>query len=115
MNKRQLIDEIIRINRTARPSFLARFDEGDLDEYLRHLLDATVEAPLTPVCDMAVCGAAVGDAGQYAPVPAEAQPVVAPSEEPATAGVRALPRMRTEADAPVNRSSNAGSLATWLF
>ncbi|MFB3892311.1 MAG: hypothetical protein ACE15C_09850 [Phycisphaerae bacterium] len=40
MTKRQLIDEIITINRTAQPGFLARFEESDLDEYLRHLLHA---------------------------------------------------------------------------
>ena len=40
MTKRQLIDEIISINRTAQPSFLARFNEIDLDEYLRHLIGA---------------------------------------------------------------------------
>ena len=40
MTKRQLIDEITSINRTAQPGFLARFDEMDLDEYLRHLRHA---------------------------------------------------------------------------
>ena len=37
MTKRQLIDEIVSINRTAEPGFLAQFDDADLDEYLRHL------------------------------------------------------------------------------
>ena len=40
MTKRQLIDEIMTVNRTAQPGFLARFEEADLDEYLRHLLQA---------------------------------------------------------------------------
>lgn len=40
MTKRQLIDEITVINRSAKPSFLARFDTLDLDEYLRHLQQA---------------------------------------------------------------------------
>ena len=37
MTKRQLIDEIVTMNPTAQPGFLAGFDEGDLDEYLGHL------------------------------------------------------------------------------
>ena len=37
MTKRELIDEILMINRTAAPEFLARFNDGDLDEYLQHL------------------------------------------------------------------------------
>ena len=37
MTKRQLIDEIATINRSAKPSFLAKFDDIELDEYLQHL------------------------------------------------------------------------------
>ncbi len=37
MTKRQLIDKIVTLNQTAEPAFLARFDPGELDEYLRHL------------------------------------------------------------------------------
>jgi len=37
MNKRQLIDEIRRINSTAHPQFLAQFDEAALRQYLQHL------------------------------------------------------------------------------
>jgi len=37
MSKRQLIDEIRVMNRTALPEFLARFDEVDLNDYLGHL------------------------------------------------------------------------------
>jgi|GEM_PF-342981 len=37
MNKRQTIDEILKINLSAEPAFLARFEEGQLDEYLTHL------------------------------------------------------------------------------
>jgi hypothetical protein len=40
MTKRQLIDEIVSINHTAKPVFLARFNELDLDEYLQHLIGA---------------------------------------------------------------------------
>ncbi len=37
MNKREIIDEIMRINHSAKPEFLARFKENHLGEYLRHL------------------------------------------------------------------------------
>ena len=37
MTKRQLIDEIVCINHTAQPVFLAQFDDGDLNAYLQHL------------------------------------------------------------------------------
>ena len=37
MTKRQLIDEIVTLNQTAEPAFLAKFDPGELDKYLRHL------------------------------------------------------------------------------
>ena len=37
MTKRQLIDEIVTMNRSAPPSFLAKFNTGDLREYLDHL------------------------------------------------------------------------------
>jgi len=37
MTKRQIIDEIITINRTAKPEFLAEFEGAELDRYLEHL------------------------------------------------------------------------------
>ena len=40
MNKRQLIEDIRRINTTAQPQFLAQFDEDALQQYLRHLENA---------------------------------------------------------------------------
>lgn len=40
MNKRQLIDDIRRINTTVQPRFLAQFDEEALKQYLTHLRDA---------------------------------------------------------------------------
>jgi hypothetical protein len=43
MSKREIIDCIIEINRTARPEFLAKFSTEDLDQYLDHLLEADVE------------------------------------------------------------------------
>lgn len=43
MTKRQLIDRILTLNRSARPAFLAQFDEDDLSEYLAHLM--AVRAP----------------------------------------------------------------------
>ena len=38
MTKRQLVDEIVSINQSAKPGFLAKFDDVELDEYLQHLL-----------------------------------------------------------------------------
>ena len=37
MTKRQLIDEIISMNTTADPAFLAEFTSGDLEAYLTNL------------------------------------------------------------------------------
>lgn len=45
MTKRELIDEILRVNRTARPAFLAQFDQDELDNYLRHLRLASLPRP----------------------------------------------------------------------
>ena len=39
MSKRELIDCIREINKGAKPQFLARFSEEQLDEYLEHLLE----------------------------------------------------------------------------
>lgn len=40
MDKRQLIDEIRRLNPTAQPQFLAQFGDAALVQYLEHLQDA---------------------------------------------------------------------------
>jgi hypothetical protein len=40
MTKRQLIDEIVAINQSAKAEFLARFGDVDLGEYLSHLRSA---------------------------------------------------------------------------
>lgn len=37
MTKRQLIDQILSLNTTAEPEFLAQFPDQDLDKYLDHL------------------------------------------------------------------------------
>ena len=39
MSKRELIDYIRQINKTAKPEFLARFKEKDLAAYLEHLME----------------------------------------------------------------------------
>jgi hypothetical protein len=49
MSKRELIDCIIELNRTAKPEFLAQFSAEDLDRYLENLLEVDVE-------DYALCG-----------------------------------------------------------
>ncbi|MFC1764224.1 hypothetical protein ACFL6U_19390 [Planctomycetota bacterium] len=48
MNKRELIDCICEINRSARPEFLSKFTEDELNDYLEHLM----ELDLT---ELAVC------------------------------------------------------------
>jgi hypothetical protein len=40
MTKRQLIDDIRRLNTTAAPQFLLQFDESALAQYLEHLQSA---------------------------------------------------------------------------
>jgi len=39
MSKRELIDYIRQINKTAKPEFLACFTEEDLAAYLEHLME----------------------------------------------------------------------------
>jgi hypothetical protein len=39
MSKRELIDCICEINKTAKPEFLARFSEDQLRDYLEHLME----------------------------------------------------------------------------
>jgi len=43
MSKRELIDCICEINRSARPEFLAGFSEDDLSTYLEHLLELDLQ------------------------------------------------------------------------
>jgi hypothetical protein len=43
MDKKELIDCICQINRTAKPEFLARFSEEDLTEYLENLMKLDLE------------------------------------------------------------------------
>ena len=39
MSKRELIDCICEINKTAKPEFLAGFSEEELKDYLEHLME----------------------------------------------------------------------------
>ena len=48
MSKRELIDCICEINRTAQPEFLATFSEEELTEYLEHLMELNLS-------EIAVC------------------------------------------------------------
>lgn len=48
MSKRELIDCICEINRTAKPEFLANFSEGQLKDYLEHLMELDLK-------EIAVC------------------------------------------------------------
>jgi len=43
MSKRELIDCICEINKSAKPEFLARFSEEDLKAYLEHLMELNLE------------------------------------------------------------------------
>ena len=48
MTKRQLIDQILSLNQTAEPAFLAQFQDRDLDEYLAHLTVAKMPRGASP-------------------------------------------------------------------
>ena len=48
MSKRELIDCICEINRSAKPEFLATFSEEELEDYLEHLMELNLE-------ELAVC------------------------------------------------------------
>ncbi len=43
MSKRELIDCICEINKSAKPEFLASFPEEDLKAYLEHLMELDLE------------------------------------------------------------------------
>ncbi|MFZ0033925.1 MAG: hypothetical protein WAK60_02910 [Sedimentisphaerales bacterium] len=43
MSKRELIDRICEINKSAKPEFLAKFSEEDLHTYLEHLTELNLE------------------------------------------------------------------------
>jgi len=49
MSKRELIDYICEINRSAKPEFLANFSEEELNAYLEHLMELDLE-------ELVVCG-----------------------------------------------------------
>ena len=48
MSKREIIDYILEINRSAKPEFLAQFSIEELDLYLEHLMELNLE-------DIALC------------------------------------------------------------
>jgi hypothetical protein len=48
MTKRELIDRICQVNKTASTEFLAKFSQEDLNIYLEHLME--VEAEELAVC-----------------------------------------------------------------
>jgi len=43
MSKRELIDCICEINKTAKAEFLAKFSEEELKDYLEHLMELDLE------------------------------------------------------------------------
>jgi hypothetical protein len=48
MSKRELIDCICEINKSAKAEFLANFSEVELNAYLEHLMESNLE-------DLVVC------------------------------------------------------------
>jgi len=48
MSKRELIDYICKINKSAKPEFLDNFTEEELNAYLEHLMELDLE-------DLLVC------------------------------------------------------------
>ena len=48
MSKREIIDYILEINKSAKPEFLAQFSIEELDLYLEHLMELNLE-------DIALC------------------------------------------------------------
>jgi len=49
MTKRELIDCICEINKSAKPEFLVNFSEEELQDYLEHLMELDLE-------ELVVCG-----------------------------------------------------------
>ncbi len=45
MSKRELIDYICQINKSAQPEFLANFSERELTDYLNNLMETDIEEP----------------------------------------------------------------------
>jgi hypothetical protein len=43
MSKKDLIDRICEINKGAKPEFLAKFSEDDLNTYLEHLMNLDLQ------------------------------------------------------------------------
>ncbi len=39
MDKKELIERICQINKSAKPEFLAKFSERELNAYLQHLME----------------------------------------------------------------------------
>lgn len=118
MTKRELIEEITHLNRTAKPSFLADFQDADLAEYLQHL--RWVDQPQSK-------WQAVGNDSNRAATPADPQPeetdaetdsdseqVVAETEEPVeVVAVAAAPADSTPA--PFAQDSSEEDSQAWLF
>jgi hypothetical protein len=49
MNKREIIDFICQINKSAKPEFLARFSISELSTYLDHLMEIDVPQEMEAV------------------------------------------------------------------
>ncbi len=49
MDKKELIDCICEINKSAKPEFLTKFSEEELNAYLEHLMELDLE-------ELSICG-----------------------------------------------------------
>jgi len=50
MTKRELIDCICEINRSAKPEFLTTFSQEELANYLEHLMELDLQELAVPAC-----------------------------------------------------------------
>ena len=101
MTKRELIDEIVELNPTATPEFLADFEQSDLAEYLQHL-QWVAEPP-----------AAEGK-GDLTPPAVSLTPEPQPADEPALKPVVAVVA-DTDAESPFAQQPVEEDSQAWLF
>ncbi len=109
MSKRELIDEIVRLNPTARPDFLAHFGDHDLREYLDHLnwLNAPAATPIS-LASPAACESSAQPVAAEAAQVALAETAVAVAEMDESTDERAA---RTQAPAYEDELSTSQTVA----